>query len=244
VERHDENLRQRPASGALEAVQPMGRWRARAMYEIARPGLRAGPDTGAAFAPPASPIVHGLRLGVETEAARWSLSAWASASRRSAWRTWGMAGDPDSRASARGYEKAGLAAARTFVLAPRLVARVDAAALAGHDLDRFSRFTFDGLENRLHGAPSASVRFDRGLVARTALSAAGGPGLRADAFLDFALVRDPSVSRRARGLPGLGAALQAPIPASGVLSLEWGYGPRARGGRGAHVWRLTAYKVL
>ena len=244
VERYDENVRQRPASAALEAVTPAGRWRLRAAYEFARPGLRAGPDTGDAFVAPASPLVHGLRLGLETEAARWTVSAWAAASRRSAWHEWGRAGDPDSRPSARDYEKAGLSVARAFVVSPRVVARLDVAAMAGRDLDRFSRFTFDGLENRLHGSPAASVRFDRGVVARSALSAGLGRGFRADAFLDGALVRDPSSSDGARAFPGLGAALQAPLPKATTLSLEWGYGPRARNGQGAHVWRLTAYKVL
>ena len=245
VERYDENVRQRPASGSLEALAPPGRWRARVAYDLARPGLRRGPDTAAGFVAPANPIVHGLRLGVETEAAGWSLSAWASASRRSAWTAWGN--DAAAVDGARGYEKAGLRAARAFVLAPRTVARLDVAAMAGRDLDRFSRFTFDGLENRLHGAPLASVRFDRGLVARTSVSTALARGLRADGFVDAALVRDPTQGDGARAFPGFGAALQGSLPGALSLGMEWGYGPRARdgrGGRGAHVWRLTAYKIL
>ena len=245
VERYDENVRQRPASGSLEALAPLGRWRARIAYDVARPGLRRGPDTAAAFVAPANPTVHGLRLGVETEAAGWSLSAWASASRRSAWTAWGS--DAAAVDEARAYERAGARAARAFVLAPRTVARVEVAAMAGRDLNRSSRFTFDGLENRLHGAQLASVRFDRGLVARTSLSTAITRGLRADGFVDAAVVRDPTLGDAARTLPGFGAALQGSLPGALSLGLEWGYGPHSRDGqgrRGVQVWRITAYKIL
>src|SRR5688572_8857284 len=95
----------------------------RASYEIARPGLRRGPDTAPAFQAPASPIVHAARLGLEGEVARWTLSAWASAARRNTWRDWGFAGNPESSPEARAYERAGAGAARSFVLGPRVAAR-------------------------------------------------------------------------------------------------------------------------
>jgi hypothetical protein len=47
--------------------------------------------------------------------------------------------------------------------------------------------------------------------------------------------------------PGVGAALEAALPGAASLNVEWGYGPRspdAAGRRGAHVLRLTAYKIL
>ena len=34
--------------------------------------------------------------------------------------------------------------------------------MGGRDLDRFSRFAFGTFDNRLHGYPSALVRYDRG----------------------------------------------------------------------------------
>jgi hypothetical protein len=189
--------------------------------------------------------VHGLRVGLDGEAGRWTLGAWAGVSRRSAWRAWGR-GDEDAD-GAGAYERAGLDASRAFVVSRRVSARVDAAAMAGRGLDRFSRFSFDGLENRVHGAPLASIRFDRGLVVRSALSAAIARGVRGDLFADVAVVRDPTLGARARTFPGLGAAVQAALPAATSLTVEWGYGPRsraARGGAGAHVFRLTAWKVL
>jgi hypothetical protein len=248
VERYDENVRQRPASAALDLVRPFGSgWRVRASYELARPGLRRGPDTAPAFRTPASPTVHAVRLGLEGEVARWTVSAWASAARRDTWTDWGFDGNPDSDPAARGFERAGAGAARSFVLGPRRAARVDVAAMAGRGLDRFSRFTFDGLENRLHGSPSAAVRFDRGVVWRSALSATASRAVRGDVFLDLAVVHDPAHGPGHRAFPGLGAAGELRLPWSTLLGVEWGYGPEARdrdGRRGAHVVRVTAYKIL
>jgi hypothetical protein len=245
VERYDENVRQRPATAMLEAVAPAGRLRVRAAYEVARPGLRRGPDTAEAFVTPASPIVHGLRVGVEGEVRGWSMGAWAAASRRSSWSAWGRG--EETAAGAQAYEKAGFDAARALVISPRLVVRLDLAAMTGRGLDRFSRFSFDGLENRVHGAPLASIRFDRGVVARSALSAAVARGVRGHLFADAAVVRDPTLGGGARAFPGLGAAMEAALPGAASLNVEWGYGPRSRdaaGERGAHVFRLTAFKIL
>jgi hypothetical protein len=248
VERYDENVRQQPAFAAIDLVRPFGRGRrVRASYEVSRPGLDRGPDTAAAFRTPASPTIHAVRLGAETEIARWTVSAWASASRRDEWTEWGFAGNPERADAARGFERGGVTAARSFVLSPRVAARVDVAALAGRDLDRFSRFTVDGLENRLHGSPSAAVRFDRGLVVRSALSATAARAVRGDVFLDVAAVHDPSQGTGYRSFPGIGAAVELRLPLSTLLTAEWGYGPQAPdrdGGRGAHVLRITAYKIL
>jgi hypothetical protein len=248
VERYDENVRQRPLTAAVDVIRPFGAgWRARASYEIAHPGLRRGPDTAAAFRTPASPTIHSARLAMEGERARWTLSAWASAARRDTWTEWGFAGNPEWDPDTRAFQRAGVGAARSIVLGPRLAARIDVAAMAGRGLDRFSRFTFDGLENRLHGSPSAAVRFDRGIVLRSALSATATRAVRGTVFGDLAVVHDPTQGTGQTAFPGLGAAIELRLPWSSLLSAEWGYGPEARdrdGGKGAHVLRVTAYKVL
>jgi hypothetical protein len=248
VERYDENVRQQPALAAIDVIRPFAAgWRARASYELAHPGLRRGPDTAPGFRTPASPTVHSARFALEADARRWTIGAWVSASRRSTWTAWGFEGNPDFDPDARAYERAGIGAARSLVLRPRVAARIDVTAMAGRGLDRFSRFTFDGLENRLHGSPSAAVRFDRGAVLGSALSVTATRAVRGDLFLDLAVVHDPSQGTGYRAFPGLGAAGELRLPWSTLLSAEWGYGPRAPdrdGGKGAHVLRITAYKVL
>jgi hypothetical protein len=248
VEQYGENVRQKPLTAAIDVIRPFGTaWRARASYELGHPGLHRGPDTAPDFQTPASPTVHGLRLEVDGDVARWTVSAWATASVRDEWTEWGFDDNPENSPDARGYERAGVGAARSFVFNRRLQSRVDLAAMAGRDLDRFSRFTFDGLENRLHGSPAAAVRFDRGLVMRSALSATANPAIRGDLFVDLALVHDPAQGTGYRGFPGLGAAVELRLPWASLLTTEWGYGPQSPnqdGRRGAHVFRLTVYKVL
>jgi hypothetical protein len=246
IERYDENLRQRPLRGSVAALCRLGaRTRVRAAYDFDAVLLEGNDTTAADFQVPASPVAHALRLGLEWERGQWSATVWGSAARRQRWTQWGRAGDfsPD----ARGYERAGVSLTRAFVVSPAAVARLEASALAGHDLDRFSRFAFDAFENRLHGYPSAGIRFDRGLVLRSAATWTARPGLRLDAFVDGAVVRDPAAGAGSRGHLGTGVALEAALPGRFLLSVDWGFGFEARdraGQRGTHVVRVTAYKVL
>jgi len=246
IERYDENLRQRPLRASVAALRRLGpRTRLRAAYEVDAVRLEANDTTASDFRVPASPVAHGLRLGLEWERGAWSATAWGSAARRQRWREWGRPGDyaPEARA----YEKAGLTLARSFVLGPRVVTRLEASALAGRDLDRFSRFSFDAFDNRLRGYPSAGVRFDRGLVLRTAGTWSARRGWRIDGFVDAAVVRDPTAGRASQGHLGTGAAAEVALPGRILLSVDWGFGFEARdreGRRGTHTVRLTAYKVL
>lgn len=248
-EQYGENLRQRPWSATVSAARPLGaRTRLRLDYEVSGTPLRAGDTTASGFRAPPDLAVHTVRPGLERDARGWTLDAWVSLSRRARWRAWGdesSGADEDEAAAARVFQRAGVSLSRPFVLSPRAAVRVDLRGVAGIDLDRFSRFAFDGLEDRLRGYPSASLRFDRGAALRVTLAAQPRAGLRLDGFLDGALVRAPDDPRRAHAGAGLGA--QVPLPGRLLAALEWGYGfraPRRDGGQGAHVLRATAYRVF
>ena len=119
--------------------------------------------------------------------------------------------------------------------------------MGGHDLDRFSRFAFGAFDNRLHGYPSALIRYDRGAVVRTAVAWSLGSRLRLDGFADVAFVRDPGFGKGFRPFTGIGGALETPTPFGTLIAAEWGYGVQGRdsdGRRGTHVVRVTAYKVF
>jgi hypothetical protein len=119
--------------------------------------------------------------------------------------------------------------------------------MGGHGLDRFSRFGFDAFDNRLRGYPSAGLRFDRGVVLRTAGTWNAAPGIRLDAFADTAFARDPGFGTGLRRYSGVGAGVETPLPGRMLLSAEWGFGFQGRdrdGGRGTHVVRVTAYKIF
>ena len=109
--------------------------------------------------------------------------------------------------------------------------------MGGHDLDRFSRYGFDAFDNPLHGYPTASIRYDRGAVLRSA-TAWTWRGLRVDGFGDAALVHDPGWASNARLYPGVGAGVESGGPFRTLLSFEWAYGVRAD----TQTMRVTLYK--
>ena len=122
--------------------------------------------TAPAFVVPADQIAHGLRLGLDAQRAGWEASAGGRARGGAGWRAWGRPASDDYRCA----DATSSASARSLraprPVSPRVVARIEAAAMGGHDLDRFSRFAFGTFDNRLHGYPSALIRYDRGAVAR------------------------------------------------------------------------------
>jgi hypothetical protein len=245
LERYEENLRQRPARLALGVARPLGdATRLRVDYELEYTRLARADTTAAEFVVPVNPVVHGIRVALEAQRGPWSASAWWNGARRQRWAPWGLSA---SEAGAAGFQRFGASAARSFVLSPGAVARLDAAWMAGRGLDRFSRFAFDGFENRLRGYPSATIRYDHGGVVRGALTWNAGKRVRLDGFLDAARVRDPGSGPRPRTYLGVGAGFEAPLPLQFLASVEWGYGVQARGGdggTGTHVVRVTAYKVF
>jgi len=245
LERYEEGLRQRPARASIALARPLkGGLRLRVGYELDYTRLAAADTTADDFVVPASPLVHALRVGLETRQDGWTLGVWGSAARRQGWRAWGRGGQETGGAS---FQRFGASAARSFVLGPATVARVGAEWTGGRGLDRFSRYAFDGFENALRGYPTATIRYDEGAVVRGALSWNLGRTARLDGFLDAARVHDPGRGPHARGYVGMGAALQVPLPQGFLASMDWGYGFQARsasGGAGAHVLKVTAFKVF
>ena len=145
------------------------------------------------------------------------------------------------------YQRFGASVLRSQALSPRLTTRIEAAVMAGRDLDRFSRFAFGTFDNRLHGYPSALVRYDHGGVVRTGLAWTAAKALRLDMFGDTAEVHDPGFGRGLRNYTGFGAAVEAPAPFGTLIAVEWGFGVQgldAQGRRGTQVVRISGYKVF
>jgi hypothetical protein len=248
---YDENLRQRPAHASAWLLRPVSpRVSIRAGYEFDYTHLRSAPETSPAFEIPGDQVVHGLRLGLEGQRAGWAASAWWNPAWRQGWRAWGRAegrtGGDYSPDHAR-FQRFGASLSRSAAPSSRLVTKVEIAAMAGADLDRFSRFAFGTFDNRLRGYPSALIRYDRGGVIRLAAAWSAGRFVRLDGFADTAYVRDRGYGRRYRNYTGVGAAIESPAPFGMLAALEWGYGLRgldADGSRGTHVIRVSAYKMF
>jgi hypothetical protein len=247
-EEYAENLRQRPARAGLDLSHPLGgRWRARAGYELEYTRLRRSDLTAQAFREPESVLAHGLRLALEAPHGAWTASAWWRPSRRAHWRAWGFPDAPAESSRPVTCQRYGLTVARTLTWSSRVSGRVELAGMAGSGLDRFSRYTFDAFENRLTGYPIDSVRYDRGLVARSAFVWRVRPSVRVQGLVDAARVRDAGYAFRPRTLVGLGGGMETALPWRTLLALEWGYGLQGRdrdGRQGTQTLRLTAYRVF
>jgi hypothetical protein len=246
-EHYDEDIRQRPAAAAVWLLRPLTpRISVRLGYDLDYTHFAAADVTSPAFRVPADQVVHGARVALEGQRGGWNGSAWINPARRSGWRAWGRpGGDYDSRHGE--FLRYGASLVRSSVVTPRLVARVEAAWMAGRDLDRFSRYSFGTFDNRLRGYPSALIRYDRGGVLRGALGWAAARLIRVDAFLDTAVVHDPGFGRGMRHYTGIGAAAEAPAPFGTLVAVEWGYGFQginSNGTRGTQVIRVSGYKVF
>lgn len=244
---YEENLSQRPAHASAWLLAPLTpRLTVRFGYEFDYIRLRRADETAEGFVLPADQVSHGLRLGFEGQRAGWAWNVWWNHARRRGWRAWGRAAD-DYSPSHHAYQRYGAGLSRSFALRQGLSARLEAAVMAGQDLDRFSRYAFGTFDNRLHGYPSALVRYDRGGVVRGSASWSPGRLARLDVFLDSAQVRDRGFGSRFRNYTGVGAAVEAPAPFGLLTAVEWGYGFRgidATGSRGTHVIRISAFKVF
>jgi hypothetical protein len=247
-ERYEEDIRQRPAQVAIWVLRPLTpRIALRAGYDLDYTHLAAGEATAADFIVPADQIVHGARFSLDAQRDGWNASAWWNPARRTGWRAWGRSASGDYEPSHRDFQRYGLSLARSRVITPHLVARIEGAWMSGHDLDRFSRYTFGTFDNRLRGYPSALIRYDRGGVVRTALAWGASKMIRMDGFLDSAAVHDPGFGRGLRNYTGVGGALEAPAPFGTLIAVEWGYGLRginSDGTRGTQVFRVSGYKVF
>jgi len=240
-------IRQRPAQAAVWVLRPLtSRTALRLEYDWDYNRYERADETAPEFLVPRSQNSHGIRVALEAQLAGWQTTVWGSYAHRIGWRTWGLAESTPYRSEHADFQRYGASVLRSGAVTPAVTTRIEAAVMGGHDLDRFSRYAFGTFDNRLHGYPSALVRYDKGAVLRTALAWALGP-IRLDGFADAASVRDPAFGPRLRPYSGVGAALEAPGPFRTLLSLEWGYGFQGidtDGQKGTHVLRLSGYKVF
>ena len=246
LERYDRGIRQRPAQVAVWTLRPLSsRTALRLEYDWDYNRYARADVTAPEFDVPRNQNAHAAKIGFDAQRAGWQASAWVSHAHRIGWREWGVPGD-DDRALHSDYQRYGASLLRSVAISPSFTTRVDGAVMGGRHLDRFSRYTFGTFDNRLHGYPSALVRYDHGGVARTAAAWTLG-AIRLDGFGDVAFVHDPAFGPGLRHYAGAGAAVEAPGPFRTLLSLEWGYGFQGidtNGRTGTHVFRLSGYKVF
>jgi hypothetical protein len=242
-EQYSENLLQQPGYVSIGVLHPLTqRVRLTADYSLAITALERTGSTPPLFETPGDVVDHGALLALDADRGAWGLRGWWNPVRRYRWRPWGLPGTFD--AATRDYQRYGARLTRTIALRPSVSSRLEMSWMGGRDLDRFSRYGFDAFENPLHGYPTASIRYDRGAVVRSA-TAWTTHRMRIDAFADAAYVHDPGWASAARTYPGVGAGIESAGPFRTLLSFDWGYGFRASrtgGGRGTQTARITVYR--
>jgi hypothetical protein len=247
-EQYEQNLEQRPAQASIWVLRPVTtRVSFRLGYDLDYTRLQAANTTSSSFVVPSNQLVHGVRISLDAQQSGWSASLWWNPSHRSGWRAWGLPGSSEYDPSHADFQRYGVSLARSYVVSPRVVARLETGWMGGEDLDRFSRYTFGTFDNRLRGYPSALIRYDRGGVVRTAVAWGVSKLARVDGFVDSAAVHDPGFGTGLRNYTGFGGAVEVPAVYGTLLALEWGYGFRGvnrDGTLGTQVFRLSGYKVF
>ena len=128
-----------------------------ASYQFRFDAFSVDAATATTFRPPVSTVTNGVGLSWEWKQAGYSFLAGGTSYRRARWEPWGDPGD--YRPADQSYLKYSASLSKDYFFGFQKV-HLNTAYYGGRDLDRFSAYQF-GLfdDNRVHGVPSAGVRF-------------------------------------------------------------------------------------
>lgn len=210
-EREDQSLLTWPLSTGLNlGWQASTYQRISGQYLFRFDGYVRDSTTADDYVTPSSTVTNGLGLLYEYRRGGYALTANATWSRRLSWRPWGEAGATAATPAA--YLKYQATATKVFYLGPFSKIIVNGAWFGGDRLDRFSQYQF-GLfdDTRIHGVPSAGVRYGELAMARGQYSFNLFDQYRTDLFVDRAWGRV-----RPGGVPGVAAVPWEGLTGAGV----------------------------
>jgi hypothetical protein len=206
-----------------------------ALYQLRFDGFLRDRTTAEDYVVPRSTTTHGVGLGWEYRRSGYSVVANGTWFGRLHWEPWG----PAERlvTSPRTYTKYSLSASKEFYLNVLSKVRMNGAYFGGRRLDRFSQYQF-GLfdDTRIHGVPSAGVRFGELAMVRGSYSFNAFEQYRFDVFLDRAWGRDRDAARLLtpdgvgtrtngdpwEGITGIGIAFNVRAPWNTILRADVG----------------------
>ena len=164
-----------------------------AQYQFRFDGFLRDQTTDETYVVPRSTSTHGVGLAWQYRRAGYSVASNATWNARLRWEPWGPADALVT--SPRTYTKYAVNVTKEFYLNLFSKLRVNGAYFGGRGLDRFSQYQF-GLfdDTRIHGVPSAGVRFGELAMARGSYSVNVFEQYRFDVFLDRAWGRDGDAS--------------------------------------------------
>lgn len=217
-EREDQSLLTWPLSTGLNlGWQATTYQRVSGQYLFRFDGYVRNSTTAEDFVTPTSTVSNGVGLLYEYRRGGYALTANGTWSRRASWRPWG---DPDAlTATPASYTKYQAVATKVFYLGPFSKVIVNGAYFGGDSLDRFSQYQF-GLfdDTKIHGVPSAGVRYGELAMARGQYSFNILDQYRMDLFVDQAWGRTrPNGVKGVSDLPwepltGVGVAFNVRVP--------------------------------
>jgi hypothetical protein len=215
-----------------------------ASYQFRFDHYSADEGTSPGFTIPASTVTNGLGLAYEYKRNGYALGGNAFAYKRANWRSWGTGEGFDQ--SQDSYQKYSASLTKDFFFGLHKV-HLNAAYYGGRHLDRFSLYQFGFFdENRIHGVPSAGVRFGELAMLRTQYSFNLFDLYRVDLFLEHAIGKDPTQDQRWRNVTGVGLGLNLRTPFGTLLRADLGksFLPSLYSGSGSFVAQIMILKPI
>jgi hypothetical protein len=220
-ERLDQRLTTRPFSTGINVGWQFAEFQKLLFsYQFRFDAFAVDPETSAAFRPPVSTATNGVGVSWEWKQGGFSFLAAGTQYGRVRWEPWGDPGD--YRPEDQRYSKYSAGLSRDYYFGLQKV-HLNAAYYGGHDLDRFSSYQFGMFDdNKVHGVPSAGVRFGELGMLRGSYSFNLLDQYRLDVFVDQAVGRDAQATGGWQNLTGLGIGGSLRGPRSTLLRIDIG----------------------
>jgi hypothetical protein len=244
-ERRGERLRDHPFStGVNLGWQFTDFQKLTASYQFRFDHYAADKQTTPGFTIPPSTATNGFGLAYEYKRKGYALGGNAFAYRRGSWRSWGTGEGFDP--AQQSYQKYSASLSKDFFFGLHKI-HLNAAYYGGRHLDRFSMYQFGFFdENRIHGVPSAGVRFGELAMLRTGYSFNLFDLYRVDLFLEQAIGKDPTRDNAWRNVTGVGLGLNLRTPFGTMLRADIGksFLPSLYSGSGSFVAQIMVLKPI
>jgi hypothetical protein len=214
-------------------------------YQVAYNEYTAAEETSEEFVIPTDTVTNGASLGYEVSRGGYRLSMSAQYAKRANWKPWGNVSffDPETRS----YLKYSATLAKDFFLSPFQKLHFDVGYFGGERLDRFTMYQpslFD--TTRIHGVPSAAVRFKELTLFRGSYGFNVMDQYRFDVFVDQGFGKDPTVGGNFSSVTGVGFGLSLRGPWDTLIRTDFGksFLPGVYRGAGSIVAQILVLKPI
>ncbi len=209
------------------------------------PYIRDGRYTPDTYVTPSSTATHGLGLSYEYKRGGYSVVANGTWYGRGSWRPWGPA--DDIQTTSQTYDKYSLNVSKDWYLGLFQKVHLNGAYFGGDRLDRFSQYQFGMFDDtKIHGVPSAGVRYGDVTMARGSYSFNVFEQYRFDLFLEQAVGRDRALRTAWEPITGIGGAINVKGPWTTILKVDVGksFLPERYRATGSTVIQILVLKPL